>query len=93
MQKSCRICGKTFESCSTVFDSVLGNWKQFCCCVDPCAQTYYSKIMESRTPKETAKQLQDFNNEPLLKQEKIEDVVKSEEIKKEETPSYRRRRN
>lgn len=91
MIKQCRVCGQDFEMCTKTFDSVLGNYKQFCCSYE-CGTVYFQKIMDSRNPKQTAEKLKDFN-EPILNNvgfETIEDKAIEEEL---QTSYARRRKN
>lgn len=93
MTRPCRICGKDFEICMTTFDSLLGNWKQFCCSIE-CAQIYCQQILESRNPKKISEELQNFDNKPFNKRTQKVEISESkiEGIIEEPKISYTRRR-
>ena len=45
--KICRICGKEYEACKSVFDTTMNRWQDVACCVEHGAE-YFARIAESR---------------------------------------------
>lgn len=45
--KTCRVCGKKYEACSTPNLTNKFRWKDVACCVE-CGEEYLRRILESR---------------------------------------------
>lgn len=54
--KTCRVCGKTYESCRSIkTGSSVFNWREMCCSPE-CGQIYFQRIKESRNPTPAVKE-------------------------------------
>lgn len=66
--KTCRVCGKTYESCRSVKSgSTVFNWREMCCSPE-CGQIYLRRVEESRNPapKVKAKRVHMKIEEPVM---------------------------
>lgn len=48
--KTCRVCGKIYESCRSIKNgSGVFNWREMCCSPE-CGRTYFQRVQEARNP-------------------------------------------